>query len=273
MSAEVVTLDTAEIRQGREGLVAGLDELLARKSRRKLFELFPDTGRFRRELYPKHMEFFAATKRYMEVGVLGGNRTGKSVSGGFAASCFLTGFYPHWWPGRVFKGPTKGIAAGRTNKNTRDIIQKKLFGRVINVGGQKRTDGTGLIPFEWIGPIAWAEGVRDLIDTAQVRHLSGGMSTLRLKSYEQGPGAFEGSEEDFVLLDEEPPMDVYGEAIIRLTSTTGRPQDNGLMMTTFTPLEGYSDVVILYLPESMRPIAPMDDGQSGQNAFDAGADE
>jgi phage terminase large subunit-like protein len=48
-----------------------------------------------------------------------------------------------------------------------------------------------------------------------------------------------------VWLDEEPPLDVYVECLVR-TMTTG-----GLVMVTFTPLEGMSDVVMSFL-ESQR---------------------
>jgi phage terminase large subunit-like protein len=81
----------------------------------------------------------------------------------------------------------------------------------------------------------------DLADTVAVRHASGGFSTLGLKSYQQGRGAFEGTEQDVVWLDEEPPLDVYVECLVR-TMTTG-----GLVMVTFTPLEGMSDVVMSFL--------------------------
>jgi len=45
---------------------------------------------------------------------------------------------------------------------------------------------------------------------------------------------------------EEPPLDVYGECIIR-TATT-----NGIVMLTFTPLAGMSEVVMGFLPAEMR---------------------
>ena len=43
-----------------------MDELLRRSKMRMLAEMFPDTGPHRRELYPKHLEFFAAGARYKE---------------------------------------------------------------------------------------------------------------------------------------------------------------------------------------------------------------
>lgn len=145
--------------------------------------------------------------------------------------------------------------AGRTIKSTRDILQKKVLGLAYQSGGRKRMDGSGLLPGEWIGQPSWS-GSSDLADTVPIKCLNGGWSMLKFRSYEQGAGAFEGTEEDVVAFDEEPPMDVYGEALIRLTSTTGRFDDNGSMLVTFTPLLGYSEVVMSFMPEHMRPLPP-----------------
>ena len=49
--------------------------------------------------------------------------------------------------------------------------------------------------------------------------------------------------------DEEPPMDVYSECLLRLMTT------NGLMLCTFTPLLGLSDVALMFLPN----LAPGDE--------------
>jgi phage terminase large subunit-like protein len=112
-------------------------------------------------------------------------------------------------------------------------------------------DGTGLIPKSCLGQeqgqLSWKAGVADLVDTVKVRHKSGGWSELGLKSYQQGRGSFEGTARHVIWFDEEPPMDVYGEALIR-TATT-----QGLIMLTFTPLEGMSQVVQGFLPREMRP--------------------
>lgn len=67
-------------------------------------------------------------------------------------------------------------------------------------------------------------------------------------SYQQGRGSFEGTARHVIWFDEEPPMDVYGEALIR-TATT-----RGIIMLTFTPLEGHSDVVRSFLPTELRPM-------------------
>lgn len=243
-----------------------LQEKQKRQARRSFYAMFPDemsvwtgpkTSIFRpgevihpRDGYQKHKEFFAAGAKYRERCFMAGNRVGKTVTGGFEDACHLTGEYPHWWEGRRFDRPTSGWAAGKTNETTRDIIQAKLLGPVTWNGSSKGVAGTGIIPGELIGDITWKQGVADLVDTVQVKHKpTGQWSVLGLKSYQQGRGAFEGTEKDFIHLDEEPPADIYGECLIR-TATTG-----GIVLITFTPLEGLSEVVLSFLPAEMRPGA------------------
>ena len=128
-----------------------------------------------------------------------------------------------------------------------------LLGDIAFEGQRKMIDGSGLIPRELIdrsnGGVTWKQGVADLVDTIRIKHVTGGWSRLALKSYQQGRGSYEGTALDVIWDDEEPPMDVYGEQLIR-TATT-----NGIIMLTFTPLEGMSEVVLQFLPASMRPGA------------------
>jgi phage terminase large subunit-like protein len=223
------------------------DRVVARdESRRKLWTYYPDTGPLRRALYPKHLEFFAAGAAHRERLFMAANRVGKTEGvGGYETTLHLTGEYPPWWEGRRFERPVAAWVAGKTNETTRDIVQAKLFGRVEGSGAKKRFAGTGLVPGEAIGGSTWRGAFPDLADTVAVRHAGGGWSTLGLKSYQQGRGAFEGTEQDVVWLDEEPPLDVYVECLVRTMTT------DGLVMVTFTPLEGMSDVVMSFL-ESER---------------------
>lgn len=226
-------------------LVACL-EVLNRESQRNRIRLYyPDEGPLRRELYPKHMEFFRAGAKYRERCFMAANRIGKTEgAGGYEVTLHLTGQYPHWWDGRRFDMPTDGWACGKTTQTVRDILQAKLFGKVEYEGDVKRVDGTGLIPYECIGRIVWSR-TPDLIDTAMVKHVTGEWSKIGFKTYEQGRGAFEGTEKDWIWHDEEPPWDVYEECLIR-TATT-----DGLMLSTFTPLEGATEVVNSFLPSKM----------------------
>lgn len=211
-----------------------------------------DTIYYARRLYKKHLEHFEAGAKYRERCAMAANRVGKTMGmGAFEVTCHLTGDYPAWWPGKRFRHPIRAWACGKTNETTRDIVQKELLGEVQFFGRTKAVDGSGMVPRERIGiaqgDIAWKQGVTDLIDTIKIKHISGGWSKLGFKSYQQGRGAFEGTAQHVVWDDEEPPLDVWGEQLIRLATT------KGIMILTFTPLEGISEVVQQFLPAEMRP--------------------
>jgi phage terminase large subunit-like protein len=212
----------------------------------KFQSLFPDEGPLRRELYPKHLEFFEHGAKYRERCMMAANRVGKTIAASYEITCHLTGDYPPWWIGRVFNTPVKVWASGKTNETTRDIVQTELLGNISFAGARKSVDGTGMVPKHLIsqeaGHISWKVGVPDLIDVIKIRHRTGEWSELGLKSYQQGRGSYEGTARHIIWFDEEPPLDVYGEALIR-TATT-----NGMVMLTFTPLLGMSDVVQAFLP-------------------------
>ncbi len=89
-----------------------------------------------------------------------------------------------------------------------------------------------------------ARGVADLLDTITVRHVTGGISKIKLKYYEQGREKWQGETLDFVWFDEEPPLDIFMEGLTR-TNATG-----GIVWVTFTPLLGMSEVVRRFLMES-----------------------
>lgn len=223
----------------REAMLASIELEL---SRRKIDSMYPDTGPLRRELYPKHMEFFRAGATYRERCAMAANRVGKTEGmGGYETALHLTGRYPDWWEGRRFDRPVRFWAAGKTNETTRDIVQNKLFGPVVGSGTSKCFSGTGLVYADCIERVGWKQGVTDLADTVYVKHVSGKFSELGLKSYQQGRGSFEGTERDGIWLDEEPPLEVYSECVIR-TATT-----NGIVYITFTPLEGTTGTVMMFL--------------------------
>lgn len=202
----------------------------------KIQTYYPDLGPLRRELYPKHTSFFEAGVKHRERLMLAANRVGKTESvGGYEMAIHLTGHYPSWWKGRRFNRPVQAWASGDTAKTTRDIIQFKLLGPLNEIG-------TGLIPRDLIHDKAPKHGVADALDTLQVKHISGEISNLVFKSYDQKRKAFEGTEQDVIWLDEEPPLDVYTECLLRTMT------NDGMLMLTFTPLLGMSETVMAFLP-------------------------
>lgn len=233
---QLAALTTDELIQ-----LLNLREALARLTEReRLYDYYPDEGPLRRELYPKHLAFFAAGAREKERCMLAANRVGKTEGvGGYELVLHLTGDYPAWWIGKRFDRATKWWAAGDTSKTVRDILQTKLLGPP----GNPEKIGTGLIPQARIIRTTPKPGIPDAVEAIHVRHKTGGTSVLQLKSYDQGREAFQGTEQDGILLDEEPPLDIYIECVIRTMTT------NGIVMCTFTPLEGLSDTVLHFLPD------------------------
>lgn len=170
------------------------------------------------------------------------NRVGKTVVGAFETTLHLTGAYPDWWQGRRFDEPVEWWAAGDTSETTRDIVQLELL-------GPKDDMGTGMIPAKALaGEPTARRGVADAVDTARVRHISGGISTLGFKSYDQGRKKFQGTKKHGIWLDEEPEAPIYDECMLRLMTT------DGLMLCTFTPLQGLTEIALRYLPDLM-PVA------------------
>lgn len=207
---------------------------------------YPNEGALRRDLYPKHMQFFALGTSKEERLFMAANRVGKTEgAGGYEMTLHLTGDYPIWWPGRRFDHPIDSWAAGDTAQTTKEIIQEKLLGKVGEYG-------SGLIPKDLIVRLTPKRGHTDAIETIYVKHKSGGVSELTLKSFDQGRRAFQGTKKHVIWLDEEPPAPIYTECLLRTTDTKGGT-DNGLVMLTFTPLLGLSEVVLSFLPGG-RPI-------------------
>lgn len=215
-----------------------------------MWTFYPNEGDLRRELYPKHLEFFKAGAIHNERCFMGGNRTGKTITGSYETALHLTGEYPDWWQGRRFDSPIEAWAAGKTTETTRDIVQHKLFGDLTHEDGRKRFTGTGMVPLSHIGDLTWKPGLPDLCDLAKIRHVSGGWSKLGMKTYQQGRGSFEGTEKHWIWFDEEPDIECYEEALMRTMTV------DGMVAVTFTPLEGMSEVVMGFLnikPEEQLP--------------------
>lgn len=177
------------------------------------------------------MEFIENTALYRESAFMAANRAGKSETGAFCVATWLTGDYPKWWNGKIFDKAVNILVSGETGKLVRDSIQGKLLGRPGEFG-------TGLIPKDAIIGYRPKPGIPDAVDTVQVRHKSGETSILQFQSYDQGREAFQATERDVILEDEEPPIAIHNENLIR-TMTTG-----GIVILTFTPLKGLSETVI-----------------------------
>ncbi len=184
--------------------------------------------------YPWQKEFHNAGAANPERMLMAANRVGKTLCAGREASYHLTGQYPDWWAGKVFKHPVLLWTGSPTNETSRDIVQAELL------GGLGETLGTGAVPrVKILGtPTTRQAGVKNVVESFRVQHISGGVSMAMLKTYEQGWQKWQGTAPHVVWMDEEPDdYRIYSEAQTRVLTS------GGINMVTFTPLLGMTDLV------------------------------
>jgi phage terminase large subunit-like protein len=114
-----------------------------------------------------------------------------------------------------------------------------------------------MIPAHRLGKFWALQGTPQAIDIILIKHKTGGWSELGFKNYQQDIGSFMGTSRHAVWLDEECPLDIYNECNIR-TATT-----DGIMMVTFTPLDGLTPMVVNFCRKAdflvgAKPIVAVD---------------
>lgn len=170
---------------------------------------------------------------YLAAGVVHHN----TFCGAAELAYHLTGLYPEWWQGWRFKRPITAWAAGQSHYATRDIVQQELLGPP----GDLEAQGSAAIPKHLILGTERNPGVPNGLGMVQVQHVSGGKSRCMFKSYDSGPTAWMGVAVDVIWLDEEPPQEIYSQAL-RASLKTGGP-----VYLTFTPERGVTGVVQNFL--------------------------
>lgn len=210
-------------------MLALLEEAERRKRRNKIKSYRP---------YAKQAEFHAMGAEKRERMLSAGNQLGKTYSAAAEAAYHATGAYAGWWEGKRFDRPTVGLAGSESGELTRMGVQRLLFG-----ADPKAEIGTGMVPADAIVAVNWSRHVNELIDTVRIRHVSGGISTISLKSYDQGRGKWQAATVDWVWFDEEPPEDIYFEGITRTNVSQGP------IMVTCTLLKGMTAIASRYWRE------------------------
>lgn len=244
-----------------------LEEVERRQKYNRIKYTFPETGPYRRSLYTVVLDFFKAGKDRRARCLIAGNRCGKSFAGATEIVYHATGNYPDWWEGRTFTEPTRIWCAGITNETTREIIQELLLGPFLD-------QGTGLIPKNDIIKVVNKPGNPECVQAIYVKHrtrgIEDGVSCIGLKSYDQGPAKFQGTSQHVIWLDEEPDQyKVWEECFMRTAKTSTFP--GGMLILTFTPLFGLSEVVKNFLPGGRFPtdhINPVNDYWVAQITWD-----
>jgi len=120
-----------------------LIQLLEEKERRVNYsgiaKWYPANTPYSIDNLPKHKAYFDAGNRYRIRLLIGGNRSSKTISTVFEASCHATGDYPEWWTGRRWDRPVQMWLCGDTNETCKTILQKELL-------GPPGARGTGMLP-------------------------------------------------------------------------------------------------------------------------------
>jgi len=141
--------------------------------------------------------------------LLGGNRSGKTVSGSAEATMWLTGQHPY---GYKFKPPVRGRAIGVDFDNG---INRIILPEIA----------------KWMPPSALIDGSWDASYHKSMRTLTlTNGSQIEFMSYDQDVDKFAGTSRHFVYFDEEPPEEIFNENMARLVDTGGN------WWMTMTPL-------------------------------------
>ena len=166
------------------------------------------------------------------------NRVGKTFSACMEVAYHLTGRYPDWWEGRRWTRPIRAAVTSVTFSQVRDVLQKEL------VGTQNRDIeddiGTGTIPRDTIDIDKSSKARDGAFSELFVKHSSGGFSSVKFFAYSQGMEPMQGWVADLVLIDEQDKnkFDLIFSELVKRTATV-----NGLVLATFTPLQGLTHIV------------------------------
>ena len=213
--------------------------LLAEHERRLKFHKFRDYMP-----YEKQAEWLGMMCKVKAL--FGANRVGKTLTAAFEVVCHLTGLYPDWWKGRKFFQAVQVRCIAINFEQMRKVMQVELLGDVAHAFG------TGMIPKELIVDHTMRVGLQDTVDTIWVQHSSGEISSCELMSNVQGREAMQGDHKHVIWIDEECDWDVFVENKLRTAGTGDKA--SGIIIVTFTPLKGWSDLVTWILRETDRSM-------------------
>ncbi len=186
---------------------------------------------------PKQSQFHEASLCAKERLFLGGNRTGKTNAVCMELAFHLTGVYPEWWNGYRFSRPINAISASISLKDTRDILQKKLFAGDID-GSMPPLLHESYIVEKTHTNVAGAW------DTVWIKHVSGGKSELKFKAFQQGESSWQGVKADFIHMDELPNFKVYQEALVRISEFDN---EKTFLVASMWPEKGKDELIAHFM--------------------------
>lgn len=188
-------------------------------------------------------EFIEKTDIYQETWASKANRIGGTLMSGAMASVWSTGRYnsitedysgnPYTWKGRKYDYPTRGLIICPDNDQARGAMQRLLFGNAKRLFGQgPENDPYPVMPRDALifDEIKMSTDVPGLIDYAGIRHETGDLSYIYMKSQKQDPMTVAGDEFDWAIFDEFPEDERwYGQVVTRIQTR------DGLIFVSATP--------------------------------------
>ena len=179
---------------------------------------------------PKQAEVHLCGKR--SVWVFGGNRAGKTRTGGIKDVLYALGpkavrYIEDWPESYLYKGKVydthreEYIALARS-------LPAKSHGWVCSESFEVQRDVVQAEILRWLPKCEIRRTTYRMKDVIDQIHLKNG-SKITFKSYDQGRTKFEGAKLQWVHLDEEPPVDIHTEILMRLMDS------KGTLWATMTP--------------------------------------
>jgi phage terminase large subunit-like protein len=187
-------------------------------------------------MYPWQRRFNAATKDNLASLLMAANQVGKTQTGCVMDGIHMTGEYPDEWEGHKFDFPPLMWLLGYSGEKCRDLLQKKLFGRIVD----NELEG-GYIPKEKIVDYIAMPGTTGGCREVRIKHEKG-ISTCQFWSYSQGQHALMGDVVDWYHIDEEPKdQHIYPQVLTR--TLNGDQGKGGRGILTLTPENGKTELV------------------------------
>ena len=201
--------------------------------------------------YDFQMRYFESSLAHKETLLMAGNQVGKSQCAAYEDALDLTGDYPPGWCGFSFDSPITLWLLGVSSDQLRDVLQKQLFGELLDNG----TFTGGWVHPDEVIEIVRSRSTQKLASEVYVRHRSGGRSKVSLKAYTQigtGQGSLPmaGSVVDKVRCDEQPPDEVIGQLHVR--TLNGNGGKGGKIKYTLTPELGETQLIVNFT-KSIKP--------------------
>ena len=187
--------------------------------------------KFFEDAYDWQKDYFNAIGENKVVGLIAGNRVGKSEAAAAYVACASTGIWPKWYTGYKFQNKAiKIFVCGSTSQQLRVAMQEKLFG----TSDRNTIDeiGTGFIPKDSIE--RFGKGRDGAAPTINISHISGRTSRIEMLQYTQSDAAFQGAAVDLAVIDEEPGEKFFQQILKRIAIAphNGKP---GFVICAFTP--------------------------------------